>query len=176
MNNILYLFAAILTTSAFSCSALNAEEMSSKCTDSKGGFSYSIPDGWIVRSYPNQSYKVSGGPPTNGFSPNITAHDEIFTCSLEDYVAQAISSIKANPKKKFLDITAFKTNTATEALKISTMAEAPTLALKETFYLFFTEKSGEKRALFFLCSSSAETSDKNDVIFESIMKSVILYQ
>jgi hypothetical protein len=74
---------------------LVAQEPCNRHTQSDGGFSICIPDGWTARERPNSKYQFLFGPAADNFAPNINVRDELSTLNLSDYVAAGIRTTLA---------------------------------------------------------------------------------
>ena len=63
-------------------------------TEQGGGFSYEVPNGWKVKAYKKQPFKILYTKPINGFAPNITFQVEVFKASLSSYMANNVNFLK----------------------------------------------------------------------------------
>src|SRR5438067_7861396 len=64
-----------------------ADEAPARHVEKSGGFSIIPPNGWKVREFPGQKFKIIQGPAHDGFAPNIVFTDDAFQGDLPGYVA-----------------------------------------------------------------------------------------
>lgn len=125
------------------------QEANSKYVEPIGGFSYTIPQGWVLREVPGWKYKVAFGPPINGFAPNINVVDETYSGTVDDYAESNLKVIFAMADKlgmknfRLISKTAFTTSLQQHGVKAVIESEREGKPIWQSFY-FFGGKDGKR--------------------------------
>ena len=136
----------------------------------EGGFSYEVPDNWWVEEFSDLKFKIIITKPANGFSSNMTAIDEYFPGSLQEYGLASIPPMEAGiPGFKILSQGQGMTREGTEFRYIRYMHKADFGTLKQTAYFF---DLGNNRKLVMTCSPAIGFEDKYDADCRDVIHSL----
>ena len=154
-------------------SPLSSAQTGAKYAAEDGMFSFSIPEGWVLREIPGRKYKVAFAATADGFAPNINIVDEAFSGALDIYVDGNLKVMAEGYEKlgfknfKVLNRETFITTTKQSGIRLLTQSEAKGNPIRQTFY-FFNGKDGRK--LVVTCTCPATGGETYDAIFERSMK------
>jgi len=59
-----------------------------------GGFSYTVPAGWQIKTFPGLKYKICHTTSSAGFAPNITIIDEVTNVPLDTYMKASLGPMR----------------------------------------------------------------------------------
>ncbi len=139
-----------------------------------GEFSYSIPNGWVLRDVTwSPKFKSAYGQSIDGFAPSINVSDESFSGTLDDYVASSLRILPTQYEKmgiknfQVLDRSNFVTDAKQRGIKVITKSDKDGREARLTFY-FFDGKNGKKFVV--TCIASAQEGEVYDKIYDKSMK------
>ncbi len=139
-----------------------------RVTEKTGGFSYTLPTGWKVRSLPGLKYQIAYAQPSNNFAPNVNFVDEAYTGSLADYVKLNKETIvKAKLKYVFGAEKAFATDHVGQAVKLEAKTDQQGKKLSQIFYFL----EGKTRKFVATCSRLIDQPATTDAGCDAIVKS-----
>ena len=145
----------------------------SRIDEPAGGFRYTIPRGWQVRSLPSiTQYKVCVGPAANGFAPNINVLTESFHGPLPEYVRRALD-YAASKLSEFKKVSQgpFKTTAGMAGIRAVTTSHQRDRDIRQVFY-FFPGKGNVKYVV--TASALAADGEKLDSAFDGSLKTFTL--
>jgi hypothetical protein len=133
-----------------------------------GGFSYTLPAGWKVRSLPGLKYQIAYTQPSSAFAPNLNFVDEAYAGSLADYVKiNKENIVKAKLKYAFGPEKPFTTDHVGQAVKLETKTEQQGKKLSQIFYFL----EGKTRKFVATCSRLIDQPATTDAGCDAIVKS-----
>jgi len=137
---------ALLLTVIFSSTAI-AQEPCKRHVEPKGGFSFCPPDGWNIRDYPKEKFKIMLGPASDGFAPNLNVRElKNLPQSLQDVAAMVSKFYAGNPEGMGTSYVGsftqseFTTFANQPGIKLAFQSVKEGVRLRSTMY-FFLEKA-----------------------------------
>ena len=138
-----------------------------------GGFSFCMPDGWMVTEKEGEKFKFVYGPTGDSFRPNINIKDDVNTSLLTDYTAASVKYVLAHYQEigatgmKVIAQDDFITTTGMHGIKVTYRTDYKGIVIR-TIQYFFDGKAGQK--LIVTCTLLDADSSTLDPIFERTLK------
>ncbi len=89
-----HFLAASLAASVAVFFAAPAFAQGTRVAEPSGGFSYTAPAGWHIKTFPGLKYKICYAAPSGGFAPNLTVLDETAAVPLDKYVQLSLRGMQ----------------------------------------------------------------------------------
>jgi hypothetical protein len=168
---------AVVLALALNCAA--QERSCQRITESAGGFSMCVPDGWTAESRENEKYKMIFGPRGGTFTPNINFKNEAKSSPLADYVTANVKNILENTEKlgatsiRLVDRSDFVTDSKLAGVRASFSVLYKGIVIR-TIQYYFNGKEGQKLAI---TATSLEINRETlDPVFDRAMRTFRLEQ
>ena len=90
-------FSTVFALSALSATLTLAGPVfaqGTRLSEPAGGFSYTVPAGWQIKTLPGLKYRVCYAAPSAGFAPNINIVDEVAAMPLDTYVRVSLKMMQ----------------------------------------------------------------------------------
>ncbi len=165
---------SLLVLLAFALTGI-AQDKTEHYVDTKGGFSFDVPQGWRAYEMPNSKYKVVFGQRENGFTPNITVEDDSCACTLVEYVDLALQRFETGAKDagfdsvKLLNKVEFTTSSRLKGWKLTNAGNARNMSLVFRQYIF---EGKDKHQFTFTCGALAESAPTLESKCDGAMKTL----
>jgi hypothetical protein len=156
------IFGLIATSRPAACQA-------GRLTEPTGGFSYSPPPGWKIRTFPGLKYKICYAAPAHGFAPNIDVVDETAPMSLAEYMRVSMTHMHL-VYAKFHVVTqgAFLTSSSLHGVRLVSNGTINGKNVRQIFYVFPAAKN---RKIVVTVSWLASDGNKYTAASDGAMKS-----
>ena len=171
MKTVVAVFLAI----SVSASSSRAEVYS----DSIAGFSYNVPDDWVLKPVSGGKFKVAFGKVSEGEPANVDiiltkCDHSLRSCLTEDLKDMAKAYEKSGYTDfRVIDTTPFETAQPQHGIKGTIEAKRPDgKRLRQSLY-FFEREDGSK---FVVSCSAIDVGNKYDAIFDKILRSFRITQ
>lgn len=161
------LFTFLLSLTCF------AQNECKRNVEPAGGFSYCMPDSWMVKEKEGEKYKIIYGPTGDNFRPNINVKDDVNALLLTDYTTASVKYVLAHYQEigatgmKVLSQDDFITTTAMHGIKVTYRTEYKDIFLR-TIQYFFDGKAGQK--LIVTCTALDADSSTLVPLFDRTLK------
>ena len=143
-----------------------------KIVEKEGGFSFTAPKGWTVRTMSGLKYKIAVGPITSSFAVNINVVDEKFKGTVEQYSKGNQATLtKILPGYKKVSESPFQTALKLKGIKLVFTSKPQGKPLGQTAYCF----RGKNETMFVVtCTSMLDVAPKYSKTFDETMKTFAL--
>jgi hypothetical protein len=170
----------LIITGFVLAASLNCFAQESPCqrvTESGGGFSMCLPDGWTVQTKDDQKYNMMFAPRGDTFTSNINFKDEANSSPLADYVTVSGKYVLDNAEKigatsiKLVDRSDFTTSSRLAGVRVSFTVLYKGIQIR-TIQYYFNGREGQK--LVVTCTELEAEREKFDPIFDRAVRSLRL--
>ncbi len=139
-----------------------------RLSEPAGGFSYTVPAGWQIRTFPGLKYKICYTTPASGFAPNINTVDEIAPLAMGPYMQLNVTQMKrAYASLHVLSQKPFVTASGIHGVRMATDGVVGDKHIHQVFYVF---PGANNRKYVLTASSLASDHGKYDAATDTAIK------